>query len=312
MNSAIITAISAAFLWTVVNYLDKYLIDKVTGEKKVGSLVIFSALAGIPVIIAILIWDYQIALSPLATEHLLLILAGMVYLIGVVFYLYSLSGDDVSDVIPQLLMIPAFTGLLGYLILDEIPNIDQIAGSIIILIGAFFLNIESDNMSTKKLYFKYKVFLTSAAASIFIALNSTLFKFGALETVPFIDAIFWEHVGFFIFSCIILLFVKSYRNDFIEVLRTKGGTVISLNVAGEIITLLGNFLFHYSTLSIPILLSQIMAEGTQPVFVITIGIILSLYFPNLRDEHISRMNNIKRILCISIIFVGLILIYLAS
>ena len=39
----------AAFLWAVVGHLDKYIIDKIAENRKVGALTLFSALAGMPV-----------------------------------------------------------------------------------------------------------------------------------------------------------------------------------------------------------------------------------------------------------------------
>lgn len=285
-----ILPIISAFLWAVVNFLDKYLIDRVSKERGVGSLVIFSSLAGVPVCLFILLY-YKLSLFSYSFETVFpIILAGFVYLLGIVPYLYALNDDDTTSVAPQMLLIPLFSLLLSYLFLGEVISLFQIIGGVLLLNGAFFLNI----YKTSDLRMSLKVFLLMFVSSLMLAINAVMFKYFVLDTIPFWHAIFWEHVGFIIFGLFSLLFVRSYRADFLHLLRYNSRFILSVNLIGEFVALMGNFIFHYTTLLLPVGVVNLIAEGTQPFMVLLLGLLLSRAFSSAGIEEGLSMSKLYR------------------
>ena len=131
----------AAFLWAVVGHLDKYIIDKIAENREVGALTLFSALAGVPVVATLWLifgaqlWDHA------PRTLLVMTAAGFLYVLGVIPYLYAMSYGETSSVMPQMLMVPLFTLVLGYALLDEVLTRAQLAGGALIMAGALGLTL---------------------------------------------------------------------------------------------------------------------------------------------------------------------------
>ena len=73
-----------AFLWAIVNHIDKYLIDKYCKGLNVGSLVIFSSLIGLPVMLVMYFFNQDVLNIP--TLDIALIIISSVSLFGVILF----------------------------------------------------------------------------------------------------------------------------------------------------------------------------------------------------------------------------------
>lgn len=296
----------AAFLWAIVNYIDKYLVDKVAEDRGVGALILFSGIIGIPVVLSILYFFSGSVLAVPMHNAFLIGLAGFLYLCGILIYLYVLAEADASSVVPQLMLAPVITIFLGYFFLSESLSPIELTGCILIILGSVILtgSIKSANYKIK-----FKVFALVILASLFLALNAVVFKYGVVEdSLTFWDGIFWEHIGFIVFSILVYISVPSYRRDFYSMLKYKSGAVIPLNIFSEGITLGGNFSLHYGTLIAPAALVFITADGIQPFFMLIIGVILSLVLPKIVEENIERRAILSKLLAFSVMAYGVYLL----
>lgn len=304
MDTWFIFPIIAAFLFSTVNYLDKFLIEKISGDRGIGALVLFSALAGVPVVIILSIFLRAEILNIDARNAIFMILAGMSYLGGVIFYLYSLWEEEVSSIIPQMLIIPVITLVMGYIFLGEEIRLIQGAGGLMILAGAMILTY---NFNLAK-HAKLKILGYIFTASFFIAINQIIFKYGVIEEGSFWATIYWEHIGFCLMALIIFIFIPSYKKDFFSILKNHGMYAIGINSIGEIITIIGNMLLHYAGIFVPVGLVMLTVEGVQPFFLIGMGLFITIFFPHLLSENITRKNlSIKLAACI-IMMIGMILL----
>ena len=148
----------------------------------------------------------------------------------------------------------------------------------------------------------------SNASAICFALNSLLFKYAVVEELPFWTAIFWEHVGFALFSVVIIVGIGRYRRQFVTLVRSNGAPAVGLNALGEAIMLAGNFAFHYAALLAPVALVNFLAEGTQPFFVLLLGVLLSRFAPHIAQEDIRAHALTRKIVAVSVMVGGLLLI----
>lgn len=121
-------------------------------------------------------------------------------------------------------------------------------------------------------------------------------------------AIFWEHVGFVLCSVVIIVGVGRYRRQFMTLVRTNGAPAIGLNALGEAIMLAGNFCFHYAVLFAPVALVNFLAEGTQPFFVLLLGVLLSRFAPHIAQEDIRPHALTRKVVAVSVMVGGLVLI----
>jgi len=286
----------------LVNYIDKYLIEKVVEGRGIGSLIIFSALMGLPVALLILIFGPNVfSIHP--KNALLIMLNGTFYVAWVLPYLYALKKDEASVVAPlfQLSSIMAFA--LGFLILGEGINSIQFLGCLLILFGAVGLSLERNLKGFKV---KYGVLFLIGISCFFIALSGVIFKFIALEESFWVTS-FWESLGIFL-SSLVLLMVKSYRQQFLSVLRRNRGKVVALNVANETIVIVGKITLNYATLLAPVAVVYFVSEGFQPFFVLAYGVLLSIFFPRFVSEGIESRKIIQKLVAVCVMFAGTYLI----
>lgn len=152
---------------------------------------------------------------------------------------------------------------------------------------------------------KWDVFGLMALSSILFAMNFIFFKYFAVETNFWVTS-FWEYLGFGLFG-ISLLFIKNYRKGFFNVLKQNRLEVLSINGLNEVLNIVAKIAFNFATILTPVTMVWII-NGLQPVFVFVFGIILTLLFPKISKEDISKKTLIQRILAIAVITVGVYLI----
>jgi len=293
----LLIAFLAPLLWAVSTFIDKVLLSKYF-KGKVGALIIYSCLIGLPIFIIIFLFKPEVININLVTA-LLVILNSTLFIIYLFPYLYALNQDDTSAVVPIFRIVPVFTFILAFFILGEKLTLLQILAGILIISGAIGM---SSNFSGKGIHIKKKVLGLMILASLMVAVNSVLFKFFAIE-LDFWTVSFWQYFGFFIFGLILLIFVKKYRVDFIESYRENKLSIVGLNLFNEVINIIAIIISTYATLLAPVALVGLV-NGFQPFFVFLLGTLMTLMVPNLIKEDLSRKKLIQKIFFIIILFIG--------
>ncbi len=289
-------------LFTVTNYIDKYLIEKYCKEQEVGALMIFSALVGILVAPFIFIFNTNVVHVSLLNAVLISV-SGIVWAFAVLPYLYALKEDDVSIATPIFQTVPIFALILGLIFLGEKISLIQYIGMGIVISGGIFLSI---NLSSERLQFKKKVFWLMILSSFFCALNAFIFKFIAIQE-SFWTTAFWESVGLGVTSGLFIL-INSYRKQFFEIFKENAIFIFSINVINEILGIVAKLIANFATLLAPLALVYTVQDGSYPVFILIFGIILSFLFPKYIKEDLTKRNLFQRGLSIIVIIFGIYLL----
>ncbi len=278
------------------NFLDKILISKYFKGTGVGALVIYSAIFGFIVVPLAYLFPADF-FSP-GWHILIMIGAGIGYMLGVIPYLYALRQEDTSTVIPIFQTIPVFSFILGYFFLNEFIEISKLWGIALLIIGSVIISTE---LSGGRIRFNWKTVSLMLLASAMFSLSNFLFKFMGVD-YGFIITCFWNYIGYAIFG-IFLLFIRTYRWQFLSTFRQNKLTILSLNSFNEIMAVGGAMLQNYAILLAPLAL-VVSVGGFQPVFAIIYGVILTLFFPKLLKEDISMKRIGIKIFSIVLIFIG--------
>lgn len=170
-----------------------------------------------------------------------------------------------------------------------------------IVTGAIGISLELSEGS--KIKFKKDVFWLMMLSSLIFASNFLLFKYFALQE-DFWTTSFWEYIGFAIFAVLLITFVKSYRNEFITIMRSNKATVLSLNGVNEFLNIFAKLSFNWASLLTPITVTWIV-NGFQPFFVFIYGVILTVFLPHISKENIARSRLAQKIISILIMFIGI-------
>ena len=297
MNWFLIALIPPA-VWSATNHIDKYLISKFFKGGGVGALMVFSSLIGLFLLPFIAFLHPEVLVF--STKNILIVLNGFLYVLAVLPYFYALQKDEASTCVPLFQFIPIFSYILAYFVLGETLSSNQLLGGLLIVAGAIGISL---NLSDgKKIKFKKEVFWLMMLSSLIFALNFLFFKYFAIQS-SFWFTSFWEYVGFAIFAFLLMVFVKSYREQFINVMKTNRVVVLSLNGANEILNIIAKVSFNFASLLTPITITWIV-NGFQPLFVFGYGVILTLFLPKIVKEDIGRKSLIQKMLAILVMFIG--------
>jgi drug/metabolite transporter (DMT)-like permease len=300
-------ALAAPFMWAVVNVADNYLVtrfSKKEEERSSGGLVLFSSLIGI--VIAFLIWIFIPNVFHIPTlDKLLLLVCGVLTVVWIILYLFTLEIEETSNVVPWFLSVPVLGYILGYFFLGETLNSQQLWGSGVVFLGLILISIDFREGKKK---IKHKPMLYMLSASIAIAISGVIFKYVTVGNDFWISS-FWEYLGLGISGLLIFLFIPHYRESFMHMNRTGGHIIFLVNTVSEFMSVLGNLLSNFALLLAPV--AMVFLVGTfQPAFVLILSIFGTKFLPHIIKEDLSRHILIQKIIAIILMILGSAVLFL--
>lgn len=302
----ILFALVSPILLTLVNHLDKYLIEKYFNDGGVGALMIFSSLAGILVLPLAFVFSSENIFGITLNFTIILIIIGILSALAVFAYLFALKDEEATVVVPFYQTIPIFSGILGYFFLGEIITLPQIVGMLIILSGSVILSLEFDDENNFK--FKTKTVVLMLISSFIFAVNAVIFKKIALES-SFWTSIFWENMGLVITGLFIFVFFRNHRKQFLWVFKKNKGKIMTFNIINEVLVLTGNISLQYALILAPVAL-VLLVDSYQPIFVLIWTIVFYFLFPKIFREKVEKKHIVKNATSILIICLGTTILYI--
>jgi drug/metabolite transporter (DMT)-like permease len=291
-------ALCAPFLLAFANHNDKFVLSKYIKKTNIGSMVIFSALSSgvaIPIVLFIQPDVYDVSL----VQGSAVVAAGMLSVFAVVCYLYALDLDEASFVTPFYQTVPIFAFVLGYFILGETITLAQGLASLVIIVGALALSFE---FGRRGMRFKRNVAALMLTASLFSAINGVIFKLIAVEK-GFWVSLFWGFVGQVMAGLTILVCVPSYRRDFLGLFKQQKVAVVGLIALSKMLFIVSEAVTLYATLLAPVAL-VLLVNSFQPLFVLALGVVLTLFLPRVAKESLGRMKLLQKGAGIGLMLVG--------
>ncbi len=292
-------ALIGPFLYAMTNHIDKVLLEKYFKEGGVGTLILVSSLVSV-FALPLIFWADPTVLSVSGANIFVLAVVGVLDILVLWFYLLALKDEEPSIAIVFYQLVPVLGLILGYFILDEVLTQMQFIAMAIIILGTTIISFEIDAENNFKLRRQTVVFML--AASFFWALGAVIFKAVALEENAW-RSLFWEHLMLVFVGIIIFTFVRSYRTNFLAAIRSNSKAIISLNFANEGLYMLGNVVFAFAYLLAPISL-VLLSNSFQTIFVLAIGIFLTVFFPKVSVEKIHARHIWQKIIAICITGIG--------
>lgn len=292
-------AIIGPFLYALTNHIDKILLERYFKQSGVGTLILFSSL------LSVLALPFLLYIDPTVLDislfHIIaLAVLGALNVAVLWFYLLALMNEEASVAIVFYQLVPVFGLILGYIILGEVLTQMQLIAMGIIILGTTIISFEVDN--DNKFTLRRQTIAYMTAASLLWALSSVIFKYVALEENVW-RTLFWEHLMMVVVGIFVFIFASSYRKNFLLALRENSRSILSLNVANESLYMLGNIAFSFAYLLAPIAL-VLLTQSFQPIFVLIIGIILTVFFPKISVEKIEAKHLWQKFLAICVTGVG--------
>ena len=303
MFIACLISILAAFLYSLTNHIDKFLVD---GVDKAGSnvktLLLFSTLVSglvfAPIMLIVTGFDFKISLI----SFISVISAAISSSIALYFYFKSLEKSDVSIVVVMFQLIPVFSYIMGVILFNETLSFRQITGSLIIIVSTILISINIENKTKSN----FKVLLLMALSSFLYSVYYILFDIGIRHS-SYNACIFYLQVGFLLVG-LVLICIKSFRTTFVKAVKNNGKKYFSLNVINELLNITAGALENYANVLVPIALVTVITR-IQVIFVFILGLIGTLLLPKIFNEDISRKTIFKKVFCIILSIIGFVVAF---
>jgi drug/metabolite transporter (DMT)-like permease len=297
----LIYAFSGPILWALSTHIDKYLVERYFKQGSVAVLMVFTAIIG--ALALPIIWFFQPGVVALDLQSIVVIaVSGILYMGAIYFYLQALQTEEASTLAPFFQAAGVFGMILGYFVLGEKISRSQIIGVLLIIAGSVLLALRFGQSTS---HVKTHLVLLMLACALAIALSSLIFKFFAVRD-EFWTTIFWNFAGQALFGVILMLIAEN-RQQFMKMMHANAGAVLSVNVANEVINLGGNLGVRYTLLLAPLGIVQAISSTTS-FFVLFFGVALSLFFPKLGREEIGIASLMQKIIAITFVVAGVLLI----
>ncbi|MBI2631357.1 DMT family transporter [Candidatus Nomurabacteria bacterium] len=294
-------ALGAPFLWALVNIADNYLVTKFSKteeERSSGALVLFSSLIGL--VISFLIWIFTPSIFNIPLwDKLLLFVSGILTIVWIILYLFTLEIEETSSVVPWFLSVPIFGYILGYFFLGENLTLNQFFGSGVVFLGLILISFDFREEKGK---FKHKPALYMLFACIAIAISGIIFKYVTVGGNFWVSS-FWEYFGLGITGLLIFLFIPKYRESFLNMNKTGGHVILGVNIVSEFMSVAGNLLSNFALLLAPAAL-VFLVGSFQPAIVLLLTVIGTKFFPHIVQENLSKKLLLQKITAVVIMVIG--------
>ena len=301
MTLAIIMALTASLLWSITNHIGKFIVSDVENDSSsnIKILLVFSTLvAGIIISpIWFIISNFKVGIS--VTSLICILGSAILYVIASYLYLRALIKNDASIVVVMFQLIPVFSYILGLIFFKENLTINQIIGSVIIILAAVLISFDFEKKNTKD---KKVALILMTLASLCYAFYYLLFDI-ATRSSSYNSCAFWYQIGLLLLG-IIFICIKGFRNSFIKAIKNNNKKYLILNISNVVINLGGNLLINLANVTLPLALTTIL-NGFQGGFVFIIGFIGVKLLPKYFKEDLSKKVVIQKIVCIILCIIGL-------
>jgi len=298
MILGVIFAILSPAVYSIVNYFDKFFLVRFKLEPVI--IAIFSGFIALCTSI-LLVFIFGLHFFSF-TVTVAIIISGLLTELYILPYFKALSLEDASSVIPLMQFVPLFILIGDYFILGEKLTVYQYIGAGLIIASGIVLSLER----SKTYFFKpRKAFWYMLIACIIIALALLFFKFG-VGIQNFWYILPYEGLGIF-FGAVGLLLFPQYNRLFVTHIKKIPKNAFGLMVMNEALFITARYCSFYA---LSLVSASIVGalSGTQPLFVLLYGIILSVWFPFILKEVITKETIVLKLISIVVLFIGVILL----
>jgi drug/metabolite transporter (DMT)-like permease len=298
----LIVTLIAYLILAVVFLADKYILTEEIPNPKLFAF--YSGLSGFLIIVLIPFVDFEI----FSLYYIFIsIISGSSFFIALFLFYKALKMFEVSRVVPAVgALIPLFSLIFAFIFSrgEEFLKSYEVISLFLLIIGSFLISHEPQKkISTKSLFY-------SSLASAFFSLYFISTKY-IYNEYSFLSSLIWIKLGGFLMSLLFFLFFKDIREELFVKKETLNKKAASIFFGSKIFSGIGGLLQSYSIFLAPSLAVVAIINGLQGIqyaFLLVIVIFLSLKYPKIIKEEISKKIIIQKSFSILLILIGLFII----
>ena len=281
----------APLFWASSNFVDKYILGKYT--RGIFDFLFFSTITSWFLFVGLF---FFIGMPGLSVYFWIPIVTGVILIYSYGFYGKALEQGDTSPLVILSTLTPVVTVILAFILLGQTLSSNEFLAFIIVLIGAFMVSLEK----SKNIFIKG--FGMILIAILMWSVMTLLIDYG-LTKMSFWDYFILDNLGSAL-AGLTLFVIPAMRKQIIDGLKTA--------TAGKYVWFSGNNLLDFfGQMSIKKALAIGPSAGlvavvmqVQSFYAIVIGIVLTIFLPNIIREDISIGILVKKCIGALIMFAG--------
>jgi drug/metabolite transporter (DMT)-like permease len=234
-------------------------------------------------------------LTPLPVYVIVLtVIVGFLRIYSNLPYYKALTIEEVSRVVPLIQLTPIFVLGLSSIVLNETLKTQTYIAFILLVLGGTLFSIKPGKGVRLSLAF-YLLLLSDFLIALYIIILKYLYSFNDFYTIFIL-----VQVGMFLAFCQMFA-LKSFRNDLIQTYKTTTKRIGMVLIVEQVMSYIAIASSSYAISLGPVALISALSS-LQPVFVLLFATILSLQFPRVLDESMTRADFLLKGLGIFAIF----------
>lgn len=293
----ILLALLGPLLWASSNIFDKYALDKVSRGNY--DFLFFGTMGSFLVVVLTLI---VFGLEQISHIVFIPIMAGFFLQYSYLFYSYALQKEDASYIVPLYITYSVVVLILSPLFGEVITKL-QLISFFIVFLGALVLSLKKLSFEL----FNYRKGALLMIPAIILISFYVLFINQSLKELSFIDTFIYDLIGFSL-AGISLMLIPKWRKEIITGLKTASMKKYSLFLINDTLDMSGHIVYKYALLLAPSASLVAVLGGIQPFYVLVLGAIFTIFFPKIIKEDISRDEIIQKVIGVTIIVLGIIVL----
>lgn len=287
-------ALLAAFIWALVDVLDKYFVTKLSKNPYVPVMI----LAPVDFVASMSIFFIH-GFETLSPRFVFLgLLAGTFRVLMLFWYFRAAKIEEISRVSPLFYVSPFFLLLLAGIFLGEIFTPAQYAGIVFLVLGAFFIS------EKKPFSFQVgKAFWYMILAAFCLSASQIIIKY-LLGFFDFWTVFAYTELG--VFLSILPIFYLHF-SDLRRLFQREGARPFRIMAISEGLNLFAVFLSVMAA-SIGYITLVNAVSAVQPFFLLFFTVLLSIFFPKILHEKIGGKIVLFKVFSIGLMFFGILLL----
>lgn len=290
------------FILAIVFLVDKYLLTSSIANP--GVYTFFVGSLGILVLFLIPFVNFSL---PEISQLILAFLAGAVYIFSLFWFYKALFLFEVSRIVPAIsALVPLFTFLLVYISSfgKEILSPKELISFLFLILGTFLIMAKKEKLIPKSA-FKISIFCAFLFSFSFLLLKNVYLN------QPFWSGFILTKIGGFL-AAINFLFLKKLRENLLKTKKDFSKKTALIFLSNQAAGAGANILQNWAIALAPIIYVPLInaLQGIQYVFLLIFAVFLSLKFPQILKEEISKEILFQKIIAILLIGLGLVIFLL--
>lgn len=302
----LVVTICAYLILAAVFLVDKHLLSAAIPNPKV--YVFYVGTLGMLILLLIPFVGFYFPSLP---QIILALSAGICFIYSLYWFYKALHLFEASRVVPVVgALTPICTFLLIYLISrgEETLVFKDLAAFILLVLGSLFIVLRKDKMiNLQSLKFSF-------LAAFIMALSFVLTKYVYLQQ-DFWNGFIWRSIGGFLMALCFFILFPEIKKEIFKKKKQSGQSkktafiFLTNQAAGAGAAILQNWAVALAPLAYIAFINAL--QGVQYAFLLVFAVFISVKFPHILKEEVSRQIILQKVFAICLIVCGLIILSLA-